>query len=66
VAIIVAVLGAYDLDGDDAIHGVRAVRAALHGFVMLEGEGAFGIPLSIDESYARLVDMIDAGLSRRG
>jgi AcrR family transcriptional regulator len=66
VAIIVAVLGAYDLDGDDAVHAVRAVRSALHGFVVLEHEGAFGIPLSLDESYARLVEMIDAGVARRG
>lgn len=65
VALIVAVLDGYDLDGDDAIHAVRAVRSALHGFVALEGEGGFGIPLSLDESYATLVEMIHAGLSRR-
>jgi AcrR family transcriptional regulator len=65
VALILAVLAGYDLDGDDAIHAVRAVRSALHGFVTLEREGAFGLPLSIDESFATLVQMIDAGLSRR-
>jgi AcrR family transcriptional regulator len=64
VALLVAVLDAYGLGGDDAIHAVRAVRSALHGFVALEHEGGFGIPLSLDESYGRLVDMIDAGLSR--
>ena len=51
--------------GDAAIHAVRAVRSALHGFVALEREGGFGIPLSLDDSYATLVEMIDAGLSRR-
>jgi AcrR family transcriptional regulator len=66
VALIVAILGAYELEGDDAIHAVRAVRSALHGFVSLEREGAFGIPLSIDDSFATLVGVIDAGLSRRG
>jgi AcrR family transcriptional regulator len=65
VALIVAALDAYKLSGDDVIHAVRAVRSALHGFVTLEREGGFGIPLSLDESYATLVDMIDAGLSRR-
>jgi AcrR family transcriptional regulator len=65
VALILAVLAGYDLDGDDAIHAVRAVRSTLHGFVTLEREGAFGLPLSIDESFATLVQMIDAGLSRR-
>jgi hypothetical protein len=33
--------------------------------VALEREGGFGIPLSLDESFATLVDMIDAGLERR-
>ena len=65
VALIVAALDAYGLTGDDVIHAVRAVRSALHGFVTLEREGGFGIPLSLDESYGRLVDMIDAGLPRR-
>ncbi len=66
VGVLLAVLGAYDLDGDAAIHAVRAVRSALHGFVVLEREGGFGIPLSLDESYSTLVEMIHRGLTRRG
>lgn len=66
VGVIVAVLDGYGLEGDEAIHAVRAIRAALHGFVSLEREGGFGIPLSLDDSYATLVEMIDAGLQRRG
>jgi AcrR family transcriptional regulator len=65
VALLLAVLDGYGLDGDDAIHAVRAVRSALHGFVALEREGGFGIPLALDDSFATLVQMIDAGLSRR-
>ena len=65
VGVLLAVLSAYELDGDAAIHAVRAVRSALHGFVVLEREGGFGIPLSLDDSFATLVEMIDAGLSRR-
>ncbi len=65
VAVILAVLDGYGLGGDAAIHAVRAVRSALHGFVSLERERGFAIPLSLDDSYARLVDMIDAGLLRR-
>lgn len=65
VSVIVAVLDGYGLHGDDAIHAVRAVRSALHGFVSLEREGGFGIPLPVDDSFAILVDMIDAGLQRR-
>jgi hypothetical protein len=39
------------------------VRAALHGFVTLESSAGFGLPLSLDESFERLVAMLDRGLS---
>jgi AcrR family transcriptional regulator len=65
VGVFLAVLEGYGITGDAAVHAVRAVRSALHGFVALEREGGFGIPLSLDESFATLVDMIDAGLERR-
>lgn len=64
VGVLAAVLSGYGLDGDRAIHAIRAVRSALHGFVSLEREGGFGLPLSLDESFVTLVDMIDAGLQR--
>ncbi len=63
VDVIVAVLRGYGLEGDDAVHAVRAVRAALHGFVMLEADDGFGIPLDLDESYARLVQALHRGLT---
>jgi len=63
VDVVIAVLRAYGLDGDDAIHGVRVIRSALHGFVMLETGGGFGIPLDLDESFARLVATLDRGLA---
>ncbi len=62
VEVVLAVLRGYRLEGDDAIHGVRAIRASLHGFVALETNGGFGIPLSVDDSFTRLVDLLDAGL----
>ena len=63
VGLIVAVLRGYALEGDPAIHSVRAIRSALHGFVSLEREGGFGLPIDIDDSYDNLVTMLDAGLS---
>ena len=60
---IVAVLRGYALEGEPAIHAVRAIRSALHGFVSLEREGGFGLPLDIDDSYDTLVTMLDAGLA---
>lgn len=65
VGVILAVLAGYGVTGERAIHAVRAIRSALHGFVSLEREGGFGISLSQDESFATLVDMLDAGLQRR-
>ena len=62
VEIVLAVLRGYQLEGDDALHAARVVRAALHGFASLEAEGGFGLPLSLDESFARLVSVLHRGL----
>jgi AcrR family transcriptional regulator len=64
VEVVLAVLRGYEVEGDDAIHATRIIRAALHGFVTLETGGGFGIPLDLNDSYARLVDVLDGGLSR--
>ena len=60
---IAAALSGYGLSGDDAIHAIRVVRAALHGFVSLEQLGGFRIPISLDETFERLVTMLDRSLS---
>ncbi len=65
VGVFLAVIEGYGITGEPAIHAVRAVRSALHGFIALEQGAGFGMPLSLNESYATLVDMIDAGLERR-
>ena len=66
VGVILAVLRGYQLHDDDAVHGVRMVRAALHGFVSLEREGGFAMPVDLEESYRRLVQMLDHGLASGG
>jgi len=63
VDVVLAVLRGYGLRGHRAIHGARAVRAALHGFVLLETREGFGLPLTVEESYRRLVAILDRGLS---
>lgn len=63
VEVLLAVLSGYGLRGDDAIHAVRGIRASLHGFVSLEREGGFGLPLSLDGSYDRLITVLDRGLA---
>ncbi len=62
VEVVQAVLASYGLQGDASIHAVRGLRSALHGFVALEAAGGFGIPLDLDESFRRLVQMLIHGL----
>ncbi|ODT41993.1 MAG: hypothetical protein BGO45_13625 [Microbacterium sp. 71-36] len=46
------------------VHRIRYVRSALHGFTDLERVGGFRQSASVDETFARLVDALDAELSR--
>lgn len=62
VEVVLAVLRAYDLHGDAALHATRFLRSALHGFVSLEIGGGFGLPLALDESFAALLGAVDRGL----
>ena len=62
VDVIVAILRGYGIDGDSAIHAVRTIRSALHGFVSLEAEGGFGMPLAVEDSFERMVEVLHAGL----
>jgi len=60
--VVMAVLRGFGLDGSDAIHAARRLRASVHGFVMLEAQGGFGLPEDVDESYRRLVVMVTRDL----
>ena len=62
VDIVLAALRAWDLSDDDALHTVRVLRAALHGFASLEAVGGFGAPIDVDESFERLVKTLVAGI----
>jgi AcrR family transcriptional regulator len=50
------------VDEPERLHLLRAIRAALHGFVALERAGSFVLPESIEESFHRLVDLVLAGV----
>ena len=62
VRIVLAMLDSLGLSDADAIHAARALRSAVHGFTTLEIAGGFGIRLDLDESFARLIGMLVAGL----
>jgi AcrR family transcriptional regulator len=64
VTTVRAALSAYDLSPDVAVHEVRALRAGLHGFVDLERAGGFALPVDLDASFARLVEVLVDGLGR--
>jgi AcrR family transcriptional regulator len=61
--VVYAVLGSYGVGGDDAVDAARTLRAALHGFVVLEASGGFGLPRDVDRSFDRLVTALDAALA---
>ncbi len=65
VQIAAAAVSSFGLQGQDAIHAVRAFRSAIHGFATLEVAGGFGLPLDCDESFRRLVDLLIQGLERQ-
>jgi AcrR family transcriptional regulator len=62
--VVLAVLAGYGLAGADAIDATRALRSALHGFVVLEAGGGFGLPADVDRSFERMVDGLDEALPR--
>jgi len=66
VEVTLAVLAGFGLEGDEAIHSTRALRSALHGFVLLEMAGGFALNVSVDESFARLLAMLARGLRNAG
>ena len=60
--VVLAVLRGYGLESTDAIHATRIIRSSLHGFASLEARKGFGLPLEIDETFARLTQLLDQGL----
>jgi AcrR family transcriptional regulator len=56
------VMASIGLQGEDAIHALRAFRSMVHGFATLEVAGGFGLPEDCDESFRRMVESLAAGL----
>jgi AcrR family transcriptional regulator len=64
VEAIAAVLRGFDLPEARTVDAVRLVRSAVHGFVVLEQGGGFGLPDDLDQSFDVLVDATIAGVER--
>lgn len=66
VAELVDAVAALGVPVDRRIDAVRAVRASVHGFVVLELDGGFGMPDDVDASFEFLVAGLVGGLERLG
>jgi AcrR family transcriptional regulator len=64
--VLEAVVYGYGITGDEAIHAIRFVRSALHGFATLEAAGAFELNRDVSRSFDRLVTMCDGVLASWG
>lgn len=57
--LLAAVYGVLALYQGSTMHDARVVRAALHGFVSLEASGGFGTPVDVEQSFRRMIDLLD-------
>ena len=65
VKVGMTVMASFGLKGEEAVHALRGMRSLVHGFATLEISGGFGIPLDLEESFSRLVDLFIAGLEQQ-
>ena len=52
---LLLLMASQGVQGDDALHAIRGLRAILHGFTSLEAAGGFKMALDREESFQRLV-----------
>lgn len=65
VKVGIAVMASFGLEENEAIHALRGLRSVVHGFATLEISGGFGMPLDLDESFSRLVELFIVGLEQQ-
>jgi AcrR family transcriptional regulator len=74
LGVMIAVARSYGIEGEDAIHAIRFMRSAAHGFISQEAAGSFGrayatgrseqlLPQSIDHSYHLLIEALHLALT---
>ena len=57
VRVVMALVASVGVKGEAAIHAVRGLRSLVHGFATLEVSGGFGLPIDLDESFHRLIEI---------
>ena len=59
---VAAILLEMGIPQSEAIHLIRGLRALLHGFLDLEAKSGFGMPVDIDTSFEKSVDLVLAAI----
>jgi len=62
IQLLLLIMSSLGLQGDDAIHAIRGLRAILHGFTSLEAAGGYKMAQDQEESFHRLVTAYLEGL----
>lgn len=62
VQLIQQILAPYQLKEEVAIHAIRGLRSLVHGFITLEVNGGFGMPIEREASFHWLITMFIASL----
>ncbi|MET4781381.1 TetR-like C-terminal domain-containing protein [Glaciihabitans sp. UYNi722] len=62
--VMAAVLRGFALPPELTIDAIRVIRSALHGFILLELGGGFGLPDDLDRSFDLLVELVTAGVEK--
>jgi AcrR family transcriptional regulator len=65
VGIFFELVREWGFKGNEAVHAVRGLFATVHGFIMLERAGNFGMPINVDDSFRWLVQRYIDALKRR-
>ncbi|MFD7731551.1 WHG domain-containing protein [Kitasatospora phosalacinea] len=63
VGVLFAVLRGYGLEGSEAVHAARTLRAAAHGYASLATAGAFQLAEAADVTLERLTGVLVEGLA---
>jgi AcrR family transcriptional regulator len=63
--IVMSIIQSFGLEWEEGLHAARALRSLVHGFATLEVSGGFGLPLNLDESFRRLVELLSAGMQEQ-
>ena len=53
------------VEPDAVVDSVRTIRALLHGFIVLEQGGGFGLPDDVDASFEAALGLLLAGIAAR-